>query len=198
MHGLLLHAVVSSAIASLRGPRSCRAEASDDKADAGRQLLLGYLADRRHGNAELCSSAREFMLCQTFADDITELQKADAPDEQQVAALVVCRETCDVMSRGTASSLTAGVLCLTLQPMQEDIWLSTSHCWSSCILRLVACHWLPQAKCRTRRGRQMVQIRICKFQVQQDAQFDHVMGVPAQRMHACWCGRRRTPARLEG
>ncbi|CAL8470720.1 g10262 [Coccomyxa elongata] len=87
-------------------------EASDDKADAGRQLLLGYLADLRHGNAELCSSAREFMLCQTFADDITELQKANAPDEQQVAALVVCRETCDVMSRGTASALTAEDACM--------------------------------------------------------------------------------------
>ncbi|BDA45698.1 Nipped-B-like protein [Coccomyxa sp. Obi] len=87
-------------------------EASDDKADLGRQLLLGYLADRRHGDAELCSSAREFMLCQTFADDITDLQKADAPVEQQVAALVGCRETCDVMSRGTTSSLTAEDACM--------------------------------------------------------------------------------------
>ena len=109
MAGNCMHLSSLQLQCKVRGPLPCHAEASDGEQDLERQLLLGYLADRRHGNAELCSSAREFILCQTFADDITEQQRAEAPMEQQVAALVRCREICDVMSRGTTSSLSAGM-----------------------------------------------------------------------------------------
>lgn len=48
------------------------------------------------------------MLCQAFADEVTELQKADASDEDLAAALVRSRETCDVLKRGTSNELSAG------------------------------------------------------------------------------------------
>ncbi len=81
---------------------------SSTGADPAKQLLLGYLADRRRGDAELCASAREFMLCQAFADEVTDLQKADASDEDLIAALVKSRETCDVLKRGSSNDLSAG------------------------------------------------------------------------------------------
>lgn len=78
-----------------------------------KQLLLSYLADQRQGDTELCESAREFLLCQGFADEITKLQRAGASDEDQVAALVRYRETCDILKRGASSGLTPGKLAAT-------------------------------------------------------------------------------------
>jgi len=78
-----------------------------------KELLLSYLADQRQGDTELCESAREFLLCQSFADEITKLQRAGASDEDQVAALVQYRETCDVLKRGASRGLTPGELAAT-------------------------------------------------------------------------------------
>lgn len=82
--------------------------ADEEEHAVARQLLLDYLADKRHGDALLYSSAREFMLCQALANEVTGLQRVDASEEDQMAALVRHREHCEVLSRGCISSLADG------------------------------------------------------------------------------------------
>lgn len=73
-----------------------------------RQLLLAYLADRRHGNTALSSAALEFMLCQAFAGEVVQLQKAGASAEEQAELLVSYRTQLSSLQRPAASPLTEG------------------------------------------------------------------------------------------
>ena len=52
------------------------------------RLLLLYLSDRRRAGHPSAASARTFMLCQGFAEEVTNLQKAGAAEEAMVAKLV--------------------------------------------------------------------------------------------------------------
>lgn len=78
--------------------------------DAGRQLLLAYLADRRHGDSALSAGATEFMLCQTFAGEAAQLQKSEASEEEQAALLSSYRTQLAALSRPAASPLSEGEL----------------------------------------------------------------------------------------
>ena len=73
-----------------------------------RQLLLSYLADRRHGDTALSSAALEFMLCQAFASEAVQLQKAESSEEEQAQRLVSYRTQLSSLQRPAASPLTEG------------------------------------------------------------------------------------------
>ena len=75
-----------------------------------RQLLLGYLADRRHGDSTLSRTAVEFMLCQAFAGEIVQLQKAGASAEEEAGLLVSYRSQLSALQRPAASPLAEGLL----------------------------------------------------------------------------------------
>ena len=75
-----------------------------------RQLLLAYLADRRHGDSALSSAAIEFTLCQAFATEVVQLQKAGATGEEQAGLLVRYRTQLSALQRPAASPLTEGEL----------------------------------------------------------------------------------------
>ena len=63
---------------------------ADLSEDAPRLLLL-FLADRRRSGHSAAASARTFLLCQAFAEEVTNLQRADAAPEALVAKLVEAR-----------------------------------------------------------------------------------------------------------
>ena len=87
------------------------AAAGREAADTGRQLLLGYLADKRHGDTALSNSAAEFMLCQAFANEVALLQKAGGSEDQQASLLVSYRAQLSALRRPASSSLTEGAGC---------------------------------------------------------------------------------------
>jgi hypothetical protein len=62
--------------------------ASADLGEEAPRLLLLYLSDRRRAGHPSAASARTFTLCQGFAEEVTNLQKAGAADEALVAKLV--------------------------------------------------------------------------------------------------------------
>ena len=74
--------------------------------DAGKQLLLAYLADRHHGDTALSSAAMEFMLCQSFASAAAQCQKTEGGEEEQAALLVDYRMQLTSLRRPAASPLT--------------------------------------------------------------------------------------------
>lgn len=78
------------------------------------------MADRRHGDTALSSAAIEFMLCQAFATEVMQQQKAGASEEEQAALLVTYRAQLSALLRPAASSLTEGTLPL-------DTLLATNH-----------------------------------------------------------------------
>ena len=69
------------------GPSSS-AGASADLGEEAPCLLLLYLSDRRRAGHASAASARTFTLCQGFAEEVTNLQKAGAAGEAMVAKLV--------------------------------------------------------------------------------------------------------------
>ncbi|KAL4427666.1 hypothetical protein ABPG75_001755, partial [Micractinium tetrahymenae] len=70
-------------------------EGSADVAEEAPRLLLLHLADRRRAAHASTTSARTFMLCQAFAEEVTNLQKQDASPEQLVEKLVQYRQRRD-------------------------------------------------------------------------------------------------------
>ncbi|PSC68988.1 nipped-B B isoform X2 [Micractinium conductrix] len=71
------------------------AEGSGDPSEEAPRLLLLFLADRRRAAHASASSARTFMLCQAFAEEVTNLQKQDAGPEEFTAKLVQYRQRRD-------------------------------------------------------------------------------------------------------
>jgi hypothetical protein len=61
---------------------------SDDVAEEAPGLLLAYLSDPRRASHAATASARAFLLCQAFAEEVTHLQKAGAAQEQLTEKLV--------------------------------------------------------------------------------------------------------------
>ncbi|PRW45458.1 nipped-B isoform X2 [Chlorella sorokiniana] len=68
---------------------------SDDLAEQAPHLLLLFLADSRRAAHTSATSARTFLLCQAFAEEVTNLQKQDAGPEELQQKLVQYRRRRD-------------------------------------------------------------------------------------------------------
>lgn len=99
-----------SAHESARSDARLAAGTKREDTDVTRQLLLAHLADRRRGDTVLSNAAVEFILCQAFASDVAQLQKAGASDEEQAGLLVSYRTQLSALQRPAASPLTEGEL----------------------------------------------------------------------------------------
>ena len=86
-------------------PAGALAGSGKGETDPGKQLLLAYLADRRHGDTALSSAAMEFMLCQSFASAAAQCQKTEGSEEEQALLLVEHRMQLTSLRRPVASPL---------------------------------------------------------------------------------------------
>jgi len=78
-------------------------------------LLLDFLADRhQHKDTALSLSARTFLTCRLFADELTSLRAAAALTQQQQAQLLVkYQNTSEQLEKGLVCDLNAGGLAST-------------------------------------------------------------------------------------
>ncbi|CAK0782901.1 hypothetical protein CVIRNUC_006096 [Coccomyxa viridis] len=103
----------AEAVAGLLRQHSASAASSKGETDPGKQLLLAYLADRRHGDTALSSAATESMLCQSFASAAAQCQNTAGSEEEHASLLVDYRLQLTSLRRPAASPLTekdAGML----------------------------------------------------------------------------------------
>ncbi len=90
-------------------------------------LLLDFLADRhQQKDTALSASARSFLTCRLFADELTSLRAAAAPSMQQQAHLLV-------RYQGTAEQLEKGLVC-DLNTGASIASRSAMACLGRCIL----------------------------------------------------------------
>ena len=111
------------------------AASSKGETDPGKQLLLAYLADRRHGDTALSSAATESMLCQSFASAAAQCQNTAGSEEEHASLLVDYRLQLTSLRRPAASPLTesecfrlpssrAFLICWKLYNARRMYWVS--------------------------------------------------------------------------
>ncbi|KAK9829724.1 hypothetical protein WJX72_007528 [[Myrmecia] bisecta] len=81
------------------------AAASPEVSVAAQDLLLQHLGSRERSDRSLAASARCFMLCRIFLDELQELQLKEAAEEAQVALVTQYRERMAVLDRTTSEDI---------------------------------------------------------------------------------------------
>ena len=136
------------------------AEGADDSNTVAQHLLLDFLADRhQQKDAALFTSARSFLTCRLFADELTVLRSAGtSSNEQQLQLLRRYQTLTEQLDKGHKSGMDAG------SPLSSESCIATI-CLDSAFM---AMRW---SKCLFQRGHVVQQ------------QHKHVAQMPAAHVH---------------